>query len=124
LTLTIRVLLLLAGLLAAALLLAGLLTRILVLLARILILIRHRASPLLVVAGVNYEARIWLQGNSGSTMTIARRLLVMAAAPEPADKTTSVQDSRQGLVLLPPPVPTVRKWHDASFRLPGPSPRN
>jgi hypothetical protein len=93
LTLTIRVLLLLAGLLAAALLLAGLLTgvlvllaRILGLLARILILIRHRASPLLNVTGVNYEARRWLQGNSGSTMTIAGRLLVMAAAREPADK--------------------------------------
>ena len=30
------------------------------------------------------------------------------------------------LALLPPPVPAVRKWHDASFRLPGPraSPRS
>src|SRR5205085_24545 len=26
-------------------------------------------------------------------------------------------------MLLPPPGSTVRKWHDASFRLPGPSPR-
>jgi hypothetical protein len=41
LALTIRVLLLLAGLLAAALLLAGLLTRVLILLARILVLIGH-----------------------------------------------------------------------------------
>ena len=39
--LTARILLLLAGLLAAALLLAGLLTRVLVLLARILVLIGH-----------------------------------------------------------------------------------
>ena len=37
-----RILLLLAGLLAAALLLAGLLTRVLILLARVLVLIRHR----------------------------------------------------------------------------------
>src|SRR6185369_11985106 len=43
--LTARVLLLLAGLLAAALLLTGLLTRVLVLLARI-VLIGHRKSPL------------------------------------------------------------------------------
>ena len=39
--LTARVLLLLAGLLAAALLLTGLLTRVLVLLARVLVLISH-----------------------------------------------------------------------------------
>jgi hypothetical protein len=44
-SLTARILLLLAGLLAAALLLAGLLTRVLVLLARILILIGHRDLP-------------------------------------------------------------------------------
>jgi hypothetical protein len=46
LALTVGVLLLLAGLLAAALLLARLLTRVLILLARILIRIRHRRSPL------------------------------------------------------------------------------
>jgi hypothetical protein len=40
--LLVRILLLLAGLLAAALLLAGLLIRILVLLARIRVLVRHR----------------------------------------------------------------------------------
>jgi hypothetical protein len=52
LTLTVRILLLLSGLLAAALLLAGLLprvlvllTRVLVLLARILILVGHRDLP-------------------------------------------------------------------------------
>jgi hypothetical protein len=48
LTLTVRILLLLTGLLAAALL-AGLLTRVLILLARILVLVRHSGSPFCVV---------------------------------------------------------------------------
>jgi hypothetical protein len=43
--LTVRILLLLSGLLAATLLLAGLLARVLVLLARILVLVRHRDLP-------------------------------------------------------------------------------
>jgi hypothetical protein len=43
--LTVRILLLLSRLLAAALLLAGLLTRVLVLLARILVLVGHRDLP-------------------------------------------------------------------------------
>jgi hypothetical protein len=45
LTLTARILLLLAGLLAAALLLAGFLTRVLVLLARVLVWVGHRDLP-------------------------------------------------------------------------------
>jgi len=46
--LTVRILLpLLSGLLAATLLLAGLLTRVLVLLARVLILAGHSGSPFL-----------------------------------------------------------------------------
>ena len=45
LALTVRILLLLSGLLAAALLLAGLLPRGLVLLARILVLVGHRDLP-------------------------------------------------------------------------------
>jgi hypothetical protein len=45
LTLTIRILLLLSGLLPAALLLARLLTRVLVLLARVLVLVGHRDLP-------------------------------------------------------------------------------
>jgi hypothetical protein len=49
---TVRILLLLTGLLASALLLAGLLTRVLVLLARVLVLIRHSGSPLLNVTGL------------------------------------------------------------------------
>jgi hypothetical protein len=44
LALTVRILLLLSGLLAATLL-AGLLARVLVLLARILVLVRHRDLP-------------------------------------------------------------------------------
>jgi hypothetical protein len=45
LALTVRILLLLSGFLAAALLLAGLLTRVLILLARVLVLIGHRDLP-------------------------------------------------------------------------------
>jgi hypothetical protein len=45
LALTVRVLLLLAGLVAAALLLPGLLARILILLTRVLVLIGHRNLP-------------------------------------------------------------------------------
>jgi len=45
LALTVRNLLLLSGLLAATLLLTGFLARVLVLLARILVLVRHRDLP-------------------------------------------------------------------------------
>jgi hypothetical protein len=45
LALTARILLLLSGFLAAALLLAGLLTRVLILLARLLVLVGHRDLP-------------------------------------------------------------------------------
>jgi hypothetical protein len=51
LALTARLLLLLARLLAAALLLAGLLTRVLVLLARVLVRVAHSESPLLNATG-------------------------------------------------------------------------
>jgi hypothetical protein len=54
-------LLLLTGLLAAALLLAWLLTRVLVLLARVLVLFAHSGSPLLNVAGDNRGPRHWLR---------------------------------------------------------------
>jgi hypothetical protein len=43
--LTVRILLLLSGLLATALLLTGLLTRVLILLARVLVLAGHRDLP-------------------------------------------------------------------------------
>jgi hypothetical protein len=65
-TLTVRILLLLSGLLATALLLTGLLARVLVLLARILVLVGHSESPLLDVTADNGEILIWLQGNRGS----------------------------------------------------------
>jgi hypothetical protein len=64
LALTVRILLLLAGLLATALLLTGLLTRVLVLLtrvlvllARVLILVAHRVSPLLASMEAGDNAR-------------------------------------------------------------------
>jgi hypothetical protein len=69
--LLVRILLLLAGLLAAALLLAGLLVRILVLLARIRVLVRHRRSPLLNVVRDNGKIRRWFPGAFGSAMIIA-----------------------------------------------------
>jgi hypothetical protein len=55
LTRTVRILLLLAGLLAAALLLAGLLARVLILLARILVLVGHSGISLCVVGEHNGE---------------------------------------------------------------------
>src|SRR6476661_562107 len=71
LALAVRILLLLSGLLATALLLTGLLARVLVLLARILVLVRHRDLPGFDVTPANQEARNWLQGNSGFTGMIA-----------------------------------------------------
>ena len=71
LSLTVRILLLLAGLLTAALLLAGLLVRILVLLAGIRVLVRHRRSPLLNVVRNNPKARRWFPANPGSAVIIA-----------------------------------------------------
>jgi hypothetical protein len=61
--LLVRILLLLTGLLTAALLLAGLLVWILVLLARIRVLVRHRRSPLLNVVQDNRQARHWFQAD-------------------------------------------------------------
>jgi hypothetical protein len=61
--LAVRILLLLAGLLAAALLLAGLLTRVLVLLARILVRVGHSGSPYLRCSECNgkttAKAQLW-----------------------------------------------------------------
>jgi hypothetical protein len=85
--LTVRVLLLLAGLLAAALLLAGFLTRVLVLLARVLVLVGHRDLPLLnatswlnVAEYNNPRLRDWFPGTSGSAGIIAWRRLVATVA--------------------------------------------
>jgi hypothetical protein len=85
--LAVRVLLLLAGLLAAALLLAGLLTRVLILLARVLVLIRHSGTPFFALLGTqrdsNGEGRIWFPKNPGSSAIIAWRRLGATVAAEP-----------------------------------------
>jgi hypothetical protein len=74
LALTIRLLPLLSGLLAATLLLAGLLTRVLVLLARVLFLAGHSGiSLLLTLDRDNRRERLWFQRNLGSAAIIARR---------------------------------------------------
>jgi hypothetical protein len=74
LALTIRLLPLLSGLLAATLLLAGLLTRVLVLLARVLFLAGHSGiSLLLTLDRDNRQERLWFQRNLGSAAIIARR---------------------------------------------------
>jgi hypothetical protein len=69
--LPVRILLLLAGFLAATLLLAGLLIRVLVLLARIRVLVRHRRSPLLNSVKDNRKARHWFPRDLGSVVIIA-----------------------------------------------------
>jgi hypothetical protein len=61
LALTSRILLLLAGLLAAALLLAGLLTRVLVLLTRILVRIAHSGTPFWISTADNRPRQRWLR---------------------------------------------------------------
>jgi hypothetical protein len=136
LALTARILLLLAGLLAAALLLAGLLagllTRVLVLLARVLILlarvlvwVRHRTSPLHVERSERQPTNPALvsEKNAGSAVIIAWRRFVATVAREPKPNLVSPKPLYKTLqphvALLPPRVPTVRKWNDASFRLPG-----
>jgi hypothetical protein len=123
LALTIRILLLLARLVATALLPARLLTwflvlltRVLVLLARILVLVGHRDLPGCLVhfgpgwrqlrnpAPVSREpafgSGIFGQGTERKKLPLYKPLKPLAA-------------------LLPHPVPTVRKWHDASFKAAG-----
>jgi len=88
LALTVGILLLLTGLLSAALLLAGLLTRVLVLLARVLVLIRTSGSPLLKgKRRDNGLAKCWFRRNSGSAAIIAWRRLVatVAAGTQPSN---------------------------------------
>ena len=83
LALTVGILLLLAGLLAATLLLARLLTRVLVLLARVLVLVAHSGSPLLNEARNNPGNRDWFRSRGGSAVIIARRRHVTAVTAEP-----------------------------------------
>jgi hypothetical protein len=82
--LAVRILLLLlSGLLATALLLTRLLARVLVLLARILVLVGHSGSPLLDVTADNGEVLIWLRLNRVPRKAIARKYRVTTKAPEP-----------------------------------------
>jgi hypothetical protein len=80
LALTARILLLLSRLLAAALLLARLLTRVLVLLARGLVLIGHQDLLWLNPTRNNGRGRRWLRGNAVSGVLITRRRLVATVA--------------------------------------------
>jgi hypothetical protein len=84
--LAVRILLLLAGLLAAALLLAGLLTRVLILLARVLVLVRHSVSPFGVLETQRWNngtSGVWFPENSGSRAIIAWPRLDPTVAVEP-----------------------------------------
>jgi hypothetical protein len=67
LALTVWILLLLTWFLATALLLTRLLPRVLVLLARILVLIRHCDLPFSKSPPDNPETQIWFRENFGST---------------------------------------------------------
>jgi hypothetical protein len=124
LALTVRVLLLLAGLLAAALLLAGLLAgllaRVLVLLARVLVLVGHRDLPLLnatfwlnVTEVDNPQPRIWFREKSRSIGIIAWRRLVATVA-DGTPKLALYKPFEPRLALLPHRVPAVRKRDVAS----------
>jgi hypothetical protein len=77
-----RILLLLTGLLTTALLLAWLLTRVLVLLARFVLIAHLRDLPCLNVAGINGKPRSWLRWNTGSGGMIARQSRVGIVTPE------------------------------------------
>jgi hypothetical protein len=85
--LTVWILLLLPGLLAAALLLAGLLTRVLILLARLLVRIGHSESPFALL-GIqrrdNGQGQIWFPKTSGSSTIIEWQRFVATVAGEPA----------------------------------------
>jgi len=109
LTLTVRILLLLAGLLPATLLLlTRLLARVLVLLARVRILIRHRN---LLVGRRRSQLRTvhLVAGTAGSAAIIAWRRLAANAAAEPVLPTAYVQAAPKRRVQLPHRVPAVRK---------------
>jgi hypothetical protein len=83
LTLTVGILLLLAGLVAATLLLTGLLARLLVLLARVLVLAGHRRLLVWTEVWENAERRGWFPWNF--------RFPTNCIAPASRLKSTSVQ---------------------------------
>jgi hypothetical protein len=76
------------------------------------------------VAEDNQQRRRWFPEDCGSGVIIAWRRLVATVAPGTRGLKPLYKTSKPRAALLPPRVPTVRKWDDASFRLPGPSPRN
>jgi hypothetical protein len=93
LALTVRILLLLSRLLAAALLLARLLSGILVLLAGILVLVGHRDLPFSKSQEGNRGTRLWLRGNPWFPACFFRfgRTVVPGARSTAGGKTISVQ---------------------------------
>jgi hypothetical protein len=74
------ILLLLAGLLPAALLLPWLLTGRLVLLARVLVLVAHSGSPMVERVRDNLHRRQWLHRNDSSMTIILCRRFVAAVS--------------------------------------------
>ena len=113
---------LLAGLLTTTLLLAGLLVRILALLAGILIrIVTHIDVSLVGSRKVTVPVDDWLQRNFCSSAG-----LLAAPAGHAQELRSAMQlgvddDARPQPVWLPPLVPAVRKWDDATIRLPEPS---
>jgi hypothetical protein len=90
LALTAWILLLLAGLLPAALL-TRLLARVLVLLTRVLILSAHSGISLVALAGDNRVGELWLRGNIRSNAIIPWQPSGARVAGGTGYKTTSVQ---------------------------------
>jgi hypothetical protein len=111
--LAVRILLLLAGLLAAALLLAGLLTRVLILLTRVLVLIRHSGSPFFALLGTqrgdNGEGRVWFPKKLPVPARSLRGGGLAQLWPGEPGKNYPVQPFKPHLPVLPLRVPTVRK---------------
>jgi branched-chain amino acid transport system permease protein len=71
----------------------------------------------------NWKTASWFQGNPGSADHVWRRLVATMAAGTGAQNCL-YKTFKSHLLLLPHRVPAVRKPDDASFRLPGPSPRH
>ena len=85
----------------------ALLTGVLALTARILLLLSGLLAPALLLAGL-----------------LTRVLVLLLWRREPGQKLALYKRFKPHPALLPHPVPTVKKRADASFRLPGPSPRH
>jgi branched-chain amino acid transport system permease protein len=115
LVLSARILLLLSGFLPAALLLTRLLPGVLVLLAGILVLIGHCDLPFFKVARDNCGTSLWLRGNAGSPLAFAcLAKLWFRRLPHSCEKLLLYKLLRHLAAQLPPPVPAVKKWNDAT----------